>query len=133
MCERPNKYQKHIHRVRFLEWKRDDGTSHVWEFDERYKVINHHFVEPKENIINENILDITKTSDNSNIQKDNGGSSDNIPENKNNIKIEKRAFVIPILNQKIPATPRKIVSFPSGISVLFKHSKDPLAHRPLNA
>lgn len=114
---RPSKYQKHIHKTKYLEWKRDDGSRQVFEFDDKYKVNKIYNFEPTLKATIE-IPDFTKAYDDF--------SEINSEYERQNFEVEKPLFVIPLLNKikkEIPHT-RRLIDFPYGFSHILRHNMD---------
>lgn len=114
---RPSKYQKHMQKTKYLEWKRDDGSRQVFEFDDKYKVnkiYNFEHAEKVADLTATEIPDFTKAYDD---------FSDFINENEQNAQVEKPLFVIPLLNKvkKEAQHTRRIIDFPYGFSHILRH------------
>lgn len=117
--KRPTKYQKHVQKVKYLEWNRDDGTTRIYEFDSKYKVKKIIDYDAPESFLEDNRVPFFCS------EPDLSESQDE------EIHVEIRTqppptprheLVIPIIDNHEHSYKRKIIDFPTGLSLIWSNN-----------
>lgn len=107
-------YRKHLKKVRYLQWMKEDGERIIWEFDEKYKIKNvtKNSEKPPAIKLGSQFISSTETS------------FDEQPQSCSYVPALQFPKELPIS----VTSNRGFIEFPLGVSYLLRHSNDPFAN-----
>lgn len=114
---RPPKYQKHVQRIKYLEWNREDGTTRVYEFDAKYKVRKIIDYDPYEEESEPTDVDFTHSEPD---VSENSEEGLKISYPQISPRESKASYVIPQIKVPDREYKRQIIELPLGISHIFR-------------